>query len=139
MQYSVIQDDKREEHHNPISGHNWVTYTPINSWSISGNITGRKFKSEQKAEEYAVFLNRHSQMFDVNKFTRTEKGLVAEASDLGLKPGEMLASFSCFNTHGPGRHSSFNYVAETRDVNGQVIEWAYQEWDGELKAFILND
>ena len=78
-------------------------------------------------------------MFDINRFTKVENDLVAEASTLELKPGEVLTTFTCFNAHGPGSHTSFEYAGCEETANGEIIEWVYKERGGNLKATILND
>jgi hypothetical protein len=65
--YAIEQNEKRKDCKNKESGHEWSEYTAIpNSYSVYGRmaLSGRIFKSIERAKEYVDFLIHADDMID---------------------------------------------------------------------------
>lgn len=73
-------------------------------------------------------------MFDAQKMSVSNDGkqllFAAEASELGLAPGEVLRNVVCLNCPRSGQHRSFEYVDSTKNSDGDVLMFNYKEMSG---------
>jgi len=53
----VTQRRKTIWKHNPVSGHEWPEHEYLNQWEVVGGQSDRIFKSEERAQEWADYLN----------------------------------------------------------------------------------